>query len=124
VEGYLTTLMLPDSARPVMIAMRALNVEVARVRDAVNDLTIGRMRMRFWKDAVESAFKGVAVGNNPVILALTHELKSKRLNKSFVMRMIQERVCANSMTNCIAATQAYTHTHQQQQKKEYKYGKQ
>jgi len=98
-DGYLATLMLPSKARPIVIALRALNIEVARVRDAVKEISIGHMRMRFWKDNVDAAFAGKP-SKQPVSLALASVLPGSKLSKMFVMRLIQERVtlfvCASS----------------------------
>ena len=52
-EAYLCGSLLPSRARGSFFAMRALNIEVAGVRDAVRgNAAMGRVRMAFWRDLV------------------------------------------------------------------------
>ena len=37
--------------------MRAFNVEIARVPDAVSELQLARIRMQWWRDAVEALYR-------------------------------------------------------------------
>ena len=68
VEGYMITSLLPASDRRAYVAIRALNVELASVRDAVRDNVIsGRLRLQWWREVVLAAFnlERLAVGEGP-----------------------------------------------------------
>ncbi|KAF2281137.1 uncharacterized protein EI97DRAFT_429198 [Westerdykella ornata] len=49
---------VPPTARDAYIAIRAFNVEIARIADTTSTPSIGMMRMQFWKDAVTNALHG------------------------------------------------------------------
>ena len=77
-EHYLTTLLLPDNIRKMGFALRALNVEISSIRDNVSDVTIGKMRAQFWKDAINDIYTkkpshnydSINVPNHPVVIEL------------------------------------------------------
>ncbi|XP_037094899.1 NADH dehydrogenase (ubiquinone) complex I, assembly factor 6-like [Pollicipes pollicipes] len=56
-ENFLCTLLLPNQARAGVFAIRAFNVELARVRDTVSESQIGLMRLQFWSDAIDKTFR-------------------------------------------------------------------
>uniref|UniRef100_A0A7N8XAG0 NADH dehydrogenase (ubiquinone) complex I, assembly factor 6 n=1 Tax=Mastacembelus armatus TaxID=205130 RepID=A0A7N8XAG0_9TELE len=56
-EGFVASLLLPEEARRSSLALRALNVELAQVKDSVSQKTIGLMRMQFWKTAIEEMYR-------------------------------------------------------------------
>ena len=66
--------MLPDPRiRSGIFAVRALNAEVAMVRDLVTQKELGMGRMFFWRDAVNQAFlrkqsKSTNVPKHPVVV--------------------------------------------------------
>ncbi|KAH8902997.1 hypothetical protein BR93DRAFT_226206 [Coniochaeta sp. PMI_546] len=57
-DAYLIRQFLPKSARDAYDALRTLNLELARLPETVSNPTIGRFRMQFWRDAVNSTFAG------------------------------------------------------------------
>ena len=56
-EGFMVSLFVPTSAWRATWAIRAFNVETALIRDHVKDVTIGRMRIQFWRDAIAQTFE-------------------------------------------------------------------
>lgn len=54
-EGYLCTLALPPAARAASFAVRAFNVETARVMDSAKEKPLQLMRLRWWRDALADA---------------------------------------------------------------------
>jgi len=52
------------------MAVRALNVEVTGVRDAVRDTHTGLIRLQFWKDGITAMENGKKVPNHPILLQL------------------------------------------------------
>lgn len=89
-ENYLCSLLLPPGVQRSAFAIRAFNVELAQIRDVVSRADIGLMRINFWKDAVERAFKG-SPPEHPVAQELTVLAQSKQLSRHWVNRMIESR---------------------------------
>ncbi|KAF2734465.1 hypothetical protein EJ04DRAFT_534832 [Polyplosphaeria fusca] len=88
----------PSSARDAYIAIRAFNVDVARIADTTSTPTIGMMRMQFWKDAVTKSLNGNPP-KEPVAILLAkaaedvHERSGGniRLSKGWLQRIINTR---------------------------------
>lgn len=49
---------IPRQAQDAYDALRTLNLELARLPETVSNPTIGRFRMQFWRDTVNSTFAG------------------------------------------------------------------
>ena len=58
-ESYLCGSLLPSRARDSFFACRALNLELASVREAVRGkASMGHMRMAFWRDFIAALYSG------------------------------------------------------------------
>lgn len=64
----------PLSARPVLFAIYALNVEVARAPWVTEEPMIAEMRLQWWRDALEEIATGVPVRKHEVVDALAQVL--------------------------------------------------
>ncbi|RLN06784.1 hypothetical protein BBO99_00002315 [Phytophthora kernoviae] len=52
-DGYLCGLLLPIKTRPSYFAIRALNAEVATIKDSVHSNHVtGKIRMQWWRDRI------------------------------------------------------------------------
>ena len=72
--------------------LRALNLELAQVRDSVSTDATGRMRLQWWRDGVDATYRG-APPDHPVLNALAHHLDNGYpLSRSWIRRMISARV--------------------------------
>lgn len=89
-ENYLCSLLLPDDGRRTAFAVRALNVELAQIRDVVSRPDIGLMRLQFWTDALERIYKGSAP-EQPVAQELAAVIRSRKLSKHWLSRLIESR---------------------------------
>jgi NADH dehydrogenase [ubiquinone] 1 alpha subcomplex assembly factor 6 len=56
-DNYLTSLFLPTEVRKAAWAIRAFNVETAKIKDVVSDTNLGKMRFAFWREAVKDIYK-------------------------------------------------------------------
>ncbi|KAF5399895.1 hypothetical protein PHET_06353, partial [Paragonimus heterotremus] len=56
-ENYLCSLLLPAARQDFVFALRAFNVELAQIRDRVNNAEQANFRFQFWKDVVHSLFE-------------------------------------------------------------------
>lgn len=59
----------PASLRAHFLAIRAFNAEVARVADSVDNELMARIRVAWWRDAIQSAFQGKPP-KNPTMIAV------------------------------------------------------
>nr|XP_056710516.1 NADH dehydrogenase (ubiquinone) complex I, assembly factor 6 [Euleptes europaea] len=89
-EGYLCSLLLPAESRSSVFALRAFNVELAQIKDAVTQKTIGLMRIEFWRKAIEDIYRDNAP-KQPVARELWKAVKRQHLTKKWFMKIIDER---------------------------------
>lgn len=73
--SYTLQTFIPTPARDAYLAIRALNVELARIPDIVSNSTVGAMRMQFWRDNVTRTFAG-RPPKEPVAILLHYALAS------------------------------------------------
>ncbi|MBM3582655.1 MAG: hypothetical protein FJX37_11920, partial [Alphaproteobacteria bacterium] len=59
-DRYLAAQFAPPSARARVIALLAVNAEIARVARAAREPLLADMRLKWWRDAVFAALGGVA----------------------------------------------------------------
>jgi phytoene synthase len=62
-DRFLTALLAPAAARPKLIALYAFNAEIARVRETVSEAMLGRIRLQWWREAVEALGQGEVRGH-------------------------------------------------------------
>lgn len=89
-DRYLSALFAPDSLRPHLLALYALNVELARIRETVSEATLGEIRLHWWRDAIEGVYSGGKQGH-PVIEALAPAIEQARLPRQALLNMIEAR---------------------------------
>lgn len=69
-DRYFATLFAPPAMRPFLFALYAFNAEVARVAESVREPMLGAIRLEWWRETAEGAFKG-APRNHDVARGLT-----------------------------------------------------
>ncbi|KAI0377081.1 Squalene/phytoene synthase [Hypomontagnella monticulosa] len=57
-DSHLIRNLLPKSRQDAYDALRAFNLELVRLPELVSNPTIGKLRMQFWRDAVNNTFAG------------------------------------------------------------------
>ena len=118
--SYVLTAFIPPWARDAYLAIKSFNLDTALVADQTSNLAIGRLRMKFWRDAINAVFEGSTSGGQsvsaykePTVILLHNVLQGKsgiggtsesgskdgngndkglRLNKGWFMRNISARV--------------------------------
>ncbi|MCJ1379986.1 hypothetical protein MMC17_003089 [Xylographa soralifera] len=94
--SYTLLAFIPASAQPAYLAIRAFNLEIARIADQVSTPQVGALRLQFWKDNIGRTFAG-SPPKQPVSLLLASALSALRtesstgLSKSWFMRIIAAR---------------------------------
>ena len=74
-DRFLAVLFAPVAHRPVLVALIAFNLEIARIRDLVSEPMLGQIRLQWWHEACSEAFaskprrhdvlEGLAAGRVP-----------------------------------------------------------
>ncbi|XP_065913694.1 NADH dehydrogenase (ubiquinone) complex I, assembly factor 6-like [Dysidea avara] len=90
-EHYLCGLLTPGGVRDTVFALRAFNVETSQIRDSVTEKHIGKMRLQFWRDTIDSIFKNGSPPEHPVAMALAHVTKHRKLSKLWFTRLLNAR---------------------------------
>ena len=89
-DRFVTTLLAPADRREALFALYAFNLEVARVRELVSEPMLGRIRLQWWRDNLESLYEGRAVAH-PVAEALAVAIKTHGLSRSAFERLLTAR---------------------------------
>ncbi|KAJ4362414.1 hypothetical protein N0V83_010507 [Neocucurbitaria cava] len=107
---------IPQPSRDAYLAIRAFNVDVARVADTTSTPTVGKMRMQFWRDTVSKALAGTPP-KEPVAILLAsaaEDLRERsggkaRLSKNWFHRIIntREQYLGNPPYPTLSALESY-----------------
>lgn len=100
--SYMLTPFIPPPARDAYLAIKSFNLDTAHVSDQTSNLAVARLRMRFWRDAIDALFSptspaAAAAYKEPTILLLSSVLAgtpaspAPRLNKGWFLRNISAR---------------------------------
>ncbi|CAB4042192.1 NADH dehydrogenase (ubiquinone) complex I, assembly factor 6 isoform X1, partial [Paramuricea clavata] len=65
-ENYLCCLLVNKESRHSIFAVRAFNVEIAKICDSTTVETIGKMKIQFWKDTIDSIYTKGICPDHPV----------------------------------------------------------
>jgi NADH dehydrogenase [ubiquinone] 1 alpha subcomplex assembly factor 6 len=76
---------------PAYLAIRAFNIELARIPDVVSMPQIGAMRMQFWRDTIDKSFKLTPPSEPVAILIASYLKQGYKLNKTWFQRIITAR---------------------------------
>ena len=57
-DRYLATLFAPEAKRPLLHALYAFNIEIARVAETVREPMMGEIRLEWWRETLEGAREG------------------------------------------------------------------
>ncbi|KAG7395094.1 NADH dehydrogenase (ubiquinone) complex I, assembly factor 6 [Phytophthora boehmeriae] len=95
-DGYLCGLLLPIKTRPSYFAIRALNVEVATIKDSVHSNHVtGKIRMQWWRDRILDLY-AVPVGERPqqstaLLQGLDAAIQEHDLTRRWFERLLDAR---------------------------------
>lgn len=77
--------------QPAYFAIRAFNIELARIPDVVSMPQIGAMRMQFWRDTIDKTFKGTPPLEPVAILLAAYLDQGYKMSKTWFQRIISAR---------------------------------
>ncbi|CAG8462491.1 4797_t:CDS:2 [Funneliformis mosseae] len=89
-ENFIISVFYPKHLNNVFLAIRAFDIELAMIRYSVSNSQIGRMRMQFWRDAIDNTFQG-RPPQQPIARMLHSSLETCQLSPLFFKRIIDER---------------------------------
>ena len=93
-DRYLLTLFVPRAAREALFSLYAFNNEVARVRDRVSELIIGRMRLQWWRDCLDEIYGEGPVRRHEVATPLADVIRAHDLPRAPFDRLVDARDAA------------------------------
>ncbi|KAI5840153.1 Squalene/phytoene synthase-domain-containing protein [Morchella snyderi] len=86
--SHLTTHLLHPHVRDAHLAIRAFNIDTALIDDAVSSAAVGRLRMQYWRDALDATYAGRAPAE-PVAVLLASVLRAGvPLGKGWFRRVV------------------------------------
>jgi 15-cis-phytoene synthase len=89
-DRALAALFAPRQTRADLLALYALNVELARIAEQVSEPELGAIRLQWWRDALERAKEGEATGH-PVADALGEVMRRRSLAPDRVAGLLDAR---------------------------------
>ena len=78
-DRYLCALFAKKAERDSLFSLIVFNSEIAKIRTLVNEPLIGRMRLQWWRDAIEGIYKG-NVPEHDALRPLFYALKRHNYN--------------------------------------------
>jgi phytoene synthase len=91
-ERWLASRFIADpERRAVVVAIYALNYELARVGETVTQALTGEIRLAWWREQIEAAVASAKTSPHPVLLALGPDLASGRLPSALLDALVEAR---------------------------------
>ncbi|MBM3524574.1 MAG: squalene/phytoene synthase family protein, partial [Alphaproteobacteria bacterium] len=107
-ERWLTTLVAPADARRALLALYALNVELARTRESIREPQMGLIRLQWWRDAIAELYDR-SPRRHPVVQELDTVAIVERVPIGDVIDLIdaRERDLDDAPPDSLAALEDY-----------------
>lgn len=91
-DRYLTALLAPSTVRADLMILYAINAELARIRGAVSEAMIGRIKLQWWRDVVAGVYEGRgAPKGNPLTDGIAAIVARHQLSRSHFDALIDTR---------------------------------
>ena len=89
-DRFLTVLFAPPECREALFALYAFNIEVAKVRETVSEPMLGQVRLQWWREAIDDAYRGI-LRSHEVVQALVSVIDQHHLSRSYFDRLLDAR---------------------------------
>jgi NADH dehydrogenase [ubiquinone] 1 alpha subcomplex assembly factor 6 len=108
-DRFQTALFAPAARREALFALYAFNYEIARVRERVREPTLGRIRLEWWRETIDLAYRGAPVRRHPVAEALVMVIRAQNPTRDHFERLIDGREADldHTPSATLAALEAY-----------------
>ncbi|GJQ15929.1 hypothetical protein GpartN1_g7720.t1 [Galdieria partita] len=97
-DQFLVNLVQPSTHRRAHAAIRAFNIELTRIRHVVSNEDLGRLRITFFREALEKAFAATP-DKQPVLDLLSETVTQYGLSKKWFERLLSARETDLSVPN-------------------------
>ena len=87
-DRWISSRYAPAAERQALTALYALAYELARVRLAVSEETLGLIRFQWWREALAELAAGKPAREHDVCLALAEEVAAGRLKPGAMQRLV------------------------------------
>ncbi len=91
-DRWRTAMAAPAAARPGLMALYALNLEVARAPWASGEAGLVAIRLRWWRDAIEAIYDGATPDTHPLLPPLAAAVREADLPQRLFAEMIDARL--------------------------------
>ncbi|MGQ0485140.1 MAG: phytoene/squalene synthase family protein [Hyphomicrobiales bacterium] len=86
-DRFLAALFAPVEKRPLLMALYAFNLEIARVRQAVSEPQLGEIRLQWWLDTLDAIYAGGSA-EHPVAEALARAVAAGGLPREALRNLV------------------------------------
>ncbi len=90
-DRWLASRFASAEVRARLVAIYALNHEIARTADVVTQPAIGDIRLQWWREALGEVFDGKSVRAHPVLAAIAEAHRETQLPRSALEALIDAR---------------------------------
>jgi NADH dehydrogenase [ubiquinone] 1 alpha subcomplex assembly factor 6 len=90
-DRYLTTLFAPAERRCALTALYAFNFEVAKTREVAREPLLGRIRLQWWREAIDAIYRGLPLRQHEVVEPLAAAIRRHDLTRYHFDRLIDAR---------------------------------
>jgi phytoene synthase len=90
-DRWLASRFAPADVRARLVAIYALNHEIARTADVVTQAAIGDIRLQWWRDALAEVFDGKSPRAHPVLAAVAQAHHETPLQRDALEALINTR---------------------------------
>ena len=89
-DRYLACLFAPASRREALFSLYAFNLEVARTAEAVSEAMLGRIRLQWWREALDEIYDG-RPRRHEVAVPLAEAVRAHGLTRAYFEHLIDAR---------------------------------
>jgi phytoene/squalene synthetase len=89
-DRYLIAIAAPKEFRPALFVLYAFNLEISKTRETVSEPMLGRIRLQWWREAIEGIYQGTP-RNHEVVMGLAFIIENFSLSRQHFDDMIDGR---------------------------------
>jgi phytoene synthase len=90
-DRWLATRFAPSDVRARLIALYAVNYEIARIAETARERALGEIKLQWWREAIDELFDGGPPRAHPALVALKRVIGEAPLQRDHFHRMIDAR---------------------------------
>lgn len=91
-DRFVAALFAPAAAREGLFALYAFNLELARIRERVQEPLLGEIRLSWWRETITHVYAGGSPRAQPVAAALAEAVRRHKLSHASFERLLDGRL--------------------------------